>query len=125
MAQGAGSGSGVTSSASPSYKGRFVFDGLGTFSVTVPVPAALVPNTFFVRVKSTIPTLVNGGGASSLVITINQNGSAKYTGQVGAEGAYVNLSVADQDVIAVVFSSASANDTSASVKSMIEMGAGE
>ena len=123
MAQGAGSGSGVTTSAAPSYKGRFVFDGLGTLSVTV--PTALSPNTFFVRVKSIIPTLVNGAGASSLVITINQNGSPVYVGQVGAEGAYANLSVADQDVIAVVFSSASSNDSSLTVKSVIEMGAGE
>jgi len=101
---------------------NFVFNGLGTLSTTV-VTAGL----YFVKGKVTdFPSLVNGGGASSLVVTVNQNGSPKYTGSAGASGFYTNLSCAANDVIAVVFSSSASADSALNViKSSVSIGLGE
>jgi len=103
------------------YNQNFVFNGLGTQSFIVPTAG---PG--FVEGKSELPTLVGGGGASSLVVTVNQNGSAIYTGNAGALGFYTTYSGAVGDTIAVVYtSSASADSAYNAIKSKIEIGGGE
>ena len=102
------------------YYQNVVFNGLGTFSANVPVAG-----DYFLDGKISIPTIVNGGGPSSLVVTVNQNGGPIYTGLAGAEGFFVNMSCAANDLIAVVFSSAAAPDQALNViKSTFVLGQG-
>lgn len=114
---GAGSGQSVNKG----FNQNFVFSRIGTQSVTV-----VEAGPYFVKGKITLPTIVGGAGASSLVVTINQNGSPKYTGSAGAEGFYTNLLCAANDVIAVVFSSAAAVDAlENNFKANIQIGQGQ
>ena len=46
------------------------FAGLGTLTFTVPGAGP-----FFIDIKSSIPTLSNGGGVSGMTITVKQNGT--------------------------------------------------
>jgi hypothetical protein len=92
------------------YSQNVTFNGLGTFSFNIPAAGA-----YFLDGKISIPTIVNGGGPSSLVVTINQNGSPVYVGLAGAEGFYAILSCAANDLIAVVFSSAAPADQALNV----------
>lgn len=97
-----------------------VFSGLGTFSVIVPIAGP-----YFIEGKSTIPTLVNGGGQSQLVATINQNGSPIYTGVAGAQGFRTDVTCAANDTIAIVLTSAAAPDLGLNViKTTIDIGQG-
>jgi hypothetical protein len=88
------------------------FGGLGTF-ICVPPSSA---GSFFVKGKITLPTITDdangmqGTGASSVVVTVNQNGSPVYVGLPGAEGFYAAFGVAANDTITVVLSSSNAND---------------
>lgn len=100
---GAGSGGGLASASG--FNQNIESQGLNTISVTVPYAGL-----YFVKGKIILP-IPQGSGQSSLVITVNQNGSAIYTGLVGAEGFYVNASCAASDVLAVVPSSSNALDT--------------
>lgn len=103
------------------YNQNLVFNGLGTVSVTVPVTG-----DYFVDGILSLPMLISGGGASSVVVVVNQNGSPVYTGNAGASGFYTNLSCAANDVIAVVFSSAAAADQPFNIiKSNISIGQGQ
>lgn len=79
--------------------------GLNTYSVIVPNAGP-----YAIKGKLTLPTIVGGGGASSCVVTVNQNGSPVYTGVAGAEGYFTTLNCAVGDTIAVVLSSAAAVD---------------
>lgn len=102
------------------YNQNFVFNGLGTLSFTVPNAGP-----YMLSGKISLPTLVNGGGASSLVVTVNQNGSPVYTGVAGASGFGVELNCAASDLIAIVFSSAAAADLPLNViKSVISISQG-
>jgi len=97
------------------------FNGLGTYTMIT-----TVAGPYFVKGNVSLPTLVGGGGASSVVVTVNQNGSPKYVGLPGAEGFYTDLLCAANDVIAVVFSSAAAADQPLNViKSSISIGFGQ
>jgi len=108
--------------ATTQYGQSLVFNGLGTLSV--------VANDYVgpmeVNVQSTIPTLVNGGGVSALVITIKQNASTLYTGTAGATGAqFLIPAIASGDTISVVFSSAAAADQGLNViKSVVSLSSG-
>lgn len=98
-----------------------VFSGLGSYSTTVPFAG-----TYFVEGKSTIPTLVNGGGVSALLAVINLNGSPVYTGIAGNEGFRCDVACAALDVIQIVLSSSAAADQPAnSIKTVIALGIGE
>lgn len=103
------------------FNQNVVFTGLGTQSFTIPTAGI-----YFVEGHLSLPTLVSGGGASSVLVTVNQNGSPVYTGQAGAEGFYKDLSCAANDVIAVVLSSSAAADLPTNViKANISIGLGE
>jgi hypothetical protein len=116
---GAGSGSGAA--AASGFNQNIESVGLATISTTVPYAGP-----YFVKGKLTLPTLVGGSAASSILVTINQNGSPVYTGLAGAEGFYKNLSCAAYDVIAVVFSSSVTTDQALNVmKSVISIGQGQ
>lgn len=98
-----------------------VFCGLGTFTYVAPIAGP-----YFVEGKSSIPTLSNGGGVSSLLTVVNVNGSPVYTGVAGAEGFYVVTTLAALDSVTIVFSSAAAVDQGLNViKSTISLGRGE
>jgi hypothetical protein len=121
MAYNAGAGSGGQVAGSSGFNQNIESTGLGTTSVTVPYAGP-----YFVKGKITIPTLVGGAGASSLVVTVNQNGSSVYSGPFGAEGFYVDISCAAFDVIAIVLSSAAAPDAVLnSVKAVYSIGQGQ
>lgn len=98
------------------------FAGLGTYSVKVPDTGP-----YFVDIKSSIPTLVNGGGQSSLVITVNKNSSTTvYTGVAGAEGAKAEFPATAGDIVNVIFSSAATPDQGLNaIKSVISVGSGQ
>jgi hypothetical protein len=95
--------------------------GLTTISTTVPYAG-----TYFVKGKLTIPTIVDGAGASSLIVTITQNGTTVYTGLSGAEGFYKNLLCAAFDVIAITLSSVAPVDAALNaVKAVYSIGQGQ
>lgn len=127
MAYNAGAGSGGQSPGSSGFNQNIESVGLGTTSVTVPYAGP-----YFVKGKITLPTLVGGQGspgqasASSLVVTINQNGSPVYSGPVGAEGFYNDISCAAYDVIAIVLSSSAPVDAVLNaVKAVYSIGQGQ
>lgn len=98
-----------------------VFNGLGTYSRKI-----LEAGNYFVEGKINLPTFVNGGGASSLVVTINQNGSPIYTGAAGADGFKVEANCAVNDLIAIVLtSSAPADQEVNGLKTTVSIGLGE
>ncbi len=104
----------------PTYQ-NFVFNGLGTLSFTVATAGA-----YFLEGKTSLPTLVQGNGASSLLTVVNQNGSPIYTGIAGAEGFYLDVTCAANDVLSVVFSSSAAADQPLNViKSVVTFGQGQ
>ena len=116
---GAGSGSQIASASG--FNQNIESTGLNTISTTVPYAGP-----YFVKGKFTLPTLVDGAGASSLVVTVNQNGSPVYTGSAGAEGFYKNLSCSAYDVIAIVLSSSAAIDAvNNAVKAVYSIGQGQ
>lgn len=121
MAYNAGAGSGSGTPQASGFNQNIESTGLGTISVTVPYAGA-----YFVKGKFIIPTIVDGAGASSLIVTVNQNGSPVYVGQVGAEGFYTNISCSAFDVIAIVLSSAAAVDAvSNAIKCVYSIGQGQ
>ena len=113
----AGSGSGQASASG--FNQNSVINGLNSSSVTVPYAGP-----YIVKGKITLPTLVNGAGSSSLVVTVNKNGSPVYTGLAGAEGFKTFVNCAAYDVLQVALSSSNANDTSLTVKSTVEVSQG-
>lgn len=104
------------------YNQNLVFNGLGTFSITIPTAA-----TYFVEGKISIPRLASGSGASSLVAVVNKNGSAIYTGVAGADGlAVYNTVFAAGDVLAIVLSSGAPADQGLNkIKTTISIGVGQ
>lgn len=92
-----------------------VFQGLGTLAIGVPEAGF-----YTVDVKSTIPTLVDGGGVSGLTITIKNGVTTKYSGAAGNQGAWTQFQCAAGDTINIVFASSNAVDSSINaVKSVI------
>lgn len=92
------------------YKKNTVFQGLGTVSTTVPDDGI-----YLVDGKISLSSIPAGESASSLVTVVNKNGSPVYTGLAGARGFSVKVPCAANDVIAVVFSSASNVDIAKNV----------
>lgn len=81
--------------------------GLGTF----PVFTAPAAGVYFVNGQLTLPSLVQGSGASSVVVVVNVNGSPVYTGIAGATGFQVNqITCAAGDAVTAVLTSAAAPD---------------
>jgi hypothetical protein len=120
-----GAGSGPQTPAASGFNQNCVVNGLNSFSVTVPYAGP-----YIVKGKISLPGLVDGQGvpgqasASSLVVTINQNGSPKYTGPTGAEGFKTSLNCAANDVLQVALSSSNSNDSSLTVKTTVEFSQG-
>lgn len=79
--------------------------GMNTTTFTAPTAG-----TYTAHGKLTVPTLVGGGAASSVVVTVNQNGSPIYTGLAGAEGFKTQINCAALDAITVVLSSSLTTD---------------
>lgn len=103
-----------------SFNQNASFSGLGTFSITVQIAGP-----YFLEGKISLPTLTNGGGASSCLVTINQNGSPIYTGLAGAEGFKKDTLCAAGDVLAIVLSSsAPADQPLNAIKTVIAIGQG-
>lgn len=97
--------------------------GLNSYSVAVPTAGP-----YFVAGKISLPTIVGGGGASSVVVTVT-NGTGPvtiYTGVAGAEGFYVDTLCAAGDVLTIALSSANANDQGLNtVKAVLSIGSGQ
>jgi len=81
------------------------FAGLGTLNFVAPFASV-----FSFDGKISLPTIVNGGGASSCLMTVNKNSSPVYTGIAGAEGFKVDINCASGDSIDMVLSSGAAVD---------------
>ena len=102
------------------YNQNLSFSGLGTFTFVV-----VQAGPYFIEGKLYLPTIVNGGGASAVVVTINQNSSPVYVGTAGAEGFKADINCAANDSIAIVLSSAAAPDQGLNnVKSTFSIGQG-
>lgn len=102
------------------YDLRSELQGIGSVSVQVPAGAG------FVKGKLSLPSIIGGNGPSSIVVTVNQNGSPIYTGSAGAEGFYVTFLGALNDTIAVVTSSAASIDNALNtVKMQFQIGQGQ
>ena len=103
--------------ANAPFNQNYTLSGLVTLSVGVPNAGPYV-----VKGKISLPTVTDGGGASSVVAVVNLNGSPVYTGTAGAEGFRANLLCAAGDTVAVVLSSAAAPDNVLNaVKSTVEI----
>ncbi len=103
------------------YAQNLVFNGLGTLSTVVPAAGP-----YFVEGKLSLPTIVGGSGPSSVVVTVNQNGSPIYTGIAGAEGFYLDVTCAALDTIAIVLTSSAAADAPLNViKMTVSIGSGQ
>jgi hypothetical protein len=99
---------------------------VGLTTTTFVVPLAGV---YTLRGKTTLPTIVDGGGSSSVVATISQtplSGSPTviYTGPVGAEGfGPITVNCAASDTMSIAMSSSNPNDAGLNaVKSVIAFG---
>jgi hypothetical protein len=79
--------------------------GLNTYTVSVPTAGA-----YSIGWKNYLPRLSQGGTQSSLVVTINQNGSPVFTSTAGADGGSFDLICASGDSITLVTSSSAAGD---------------
>ena len=79
--------------------------GLNTYTISVPSAGA-----YSIDWKNYLPRPSQGGTQSSLVVTINQNGSPIYTSPAGGDGGRFDMACAAGDVITLVTSSANAND---------------
>lgn len=79
--------------------------GLTSYSVIVPNAGPYAADW-----KISLPTIVNGGGQSSCVMTVNQNSSPVYVGIAGAEGGKAELLCAAGDTLQFVLSSAASAD---------------
>lgn len=97
----------------------------GLNSYAAAVPAA---GPYFVSGKLMLPTVVGGGGQSSVVVTVT-NGTGPvtlYTGAAGAEGFYVDTLCAAGDVLTIALTSANANDQGLNaVKAVVSIGSGQ
>jgi hypothetical protein len=102
------------------YDLRSEIQGIGSVSFGVLAGAGFVKGTL------SLPTIVGGAGASSVLVTVNQNGSPIYTGLVGAEGFNVNFLAALNDIIQVVTSSSATVDNALNtVKMQVQIGQGQ
>jgi hypothetical protein len=92
--------------------------GLNTTTTSIPLAG-----TYLVTGKLSVPTLVGGAGASSVVTTVTQNSSTMYTGLAGAEGFAVTLNCAAGDTVAVTYASSAAPDEQPNaIKTVISIG---
>jgi hypothetical protein len=92
----------------------------GLTSTTTSIPTA---GTYLVQGKLSLPTLVGGAGASSVVTTVTQNSTTLYTGLAGAEGFSCTANCAASDTITVAYTSAAAADLLPNaVKTVISIG---
>lgn len=84
------------------------FAGLGT-ALTITAPQADIYN---ITGTLTLPTLTmtNSTTPSAVVVTVNQNGTPKFTSTPGNRGFSTGINAAQGDVITVVISSALASD---------------
>lgn len=81
-------------------------EGLSTTAITVPTT-----DRYKFEGKISLPSVVNGGGYSSVVVTITQTGLGTiYTGVAGAEGFTIQPFCTAADVITITLSSANNND---------------
>ena len=109
-----------------SWNTSIVATGLSTVSAN-----AQAAGPAFIKGKIQVPTLVNGGGQSSVVATVTQTpvgGSTTtiYTGTAGAEGFYVVTNCAVSDLLSITFSSSASADQALNViKSEISIGSGQ
>lgn len=84
-----------------------VIVGLNSYSVSLPNAA---PYVF--KWKISLPTIVDGGGASSVVMTVTNTTTSTtlFTGTAGASGGSVTANCAANDVVQFALTSANAND---------------
>ena len=96
---------------------KIQFNGLGSYTWTVSEAG-----NYYVESKSSIPGVNQGSSSqSSLVTTIQHNGSTIFTSQTGASSAYTNeIICAALDTLAVTYTSSNAIDSGLNaVKSQI------
>jgi hypothetical protein len=81
------------------------FTGLVETDIGVPDTA-----TYNVDVKLQIPSRVQSGSDSAVVVVIKKNSTTEYTGTAGATGAWVQIACSAGDTIKVITSSSNAID---------------
>lgn len=82
---------------------------------------------YFCKGVLTLPTIATGGGGSSVVVTVKQNGSTKYTSTAGDSGFALNLLCAAGDAIQVNVASSNPDDTAGknAVRCTVSFGLGQ
>lgn len=71
---------------------------------------AVNTNTYTVRVRLDVPSIVKGNGSSAVVTLIKVNSSTKYTSNAGDNGLEIQVAASAGDTIKIVTSSANDND---------------
>jgi hypothetical protein len=93
---------------SAQIRGRLsVTTGLGELDYT-----AIATTTHTIRVRNTLPSIIQGNGASAVVTTIAVNSTTKYTSNAGDRGVDFQVAATSGDTIKVTTSSSNANDNS-------------
>ena len=100
------------------FNQNFVLSGLTSIVTSIPIAG-----TYICSFKTTLPTVTDGGGQSSVVMTITQNSTAVLTSAAGAQGGSVVVNCAAGDTITCANTSAAAADQGLNViKSIISIG---
>jgi hypothetical protein len=95
--------------------------GLNTYTISVPTAGA-----YSIDWKNYLSRLAQGGSPSSLVTTINQNGSPVFTSTAGSDGGHYDLSCSAGDTITLVTSSsAPVDETLNNVKTQVAFSGGQ
>lgn len=103
------------------YNQNIAFAGLGSITMIVPQAGA-----YFLEGKLSLPRLAAGSTQSSVVVTVTQNASNKYTGIAGADGFYLDLNCAAGDTLVVTLASGAAGDQGLNVIKMnLSVGQGQ
>ena len=98
---------------------RQTLNGLGEFDLFT-TPDTPAEQTYLVDGQITLPTLVGGAGASSVIATLYVDGVATYTGIAGATGFQVRPTIASgTEVTVTLTSSADADEKLNAVKGVV------
>lgn len=104
---------------SVNYFQNATLQGLGTLTIVVPDAGV-----YYINGQVSLPSISAGSSAnSSVVVTITQNGTTRYTGAAGDRGFHLERALSASDSIAIITSSSAAVDQdSNSIKTVIQIG---
>lgn len=104
---------------SVNYFQNEIFCGLGTYTITVPDSGV-----YYINGQLSLPSISAGSSASSsVVVTITQNSTLRYTGVAADRGFHLELPCTAADAIHITLTSAAAVDQGKNdIKTAIQIG---